>query len=241
MRSKTAGWVIAIVCLWLAFGCKTYDYEEEFFLEVDGSGELRLSGSLELLGFFHDLGEVTPESVVNHFDGPSLTSITVRESDRSGRPFIHITTRFSSFTELCQQTAFVARSCQLLDDGEELSIISTIPAPKHEPGGDIAPESLVAFRFHLPSQVTYHNSPSGVERGNILGWEQTFDGLRRQGALKLEARFGRRSVLSATVQILAMALLAVITVVVMAFALMIRKGRKQLAADQLLKARTETG
>ncbi len=34
-------------------------------------------------------------------------------------------------------------------------------------------DELIAFRVHLPSRISFHNSPLGVERGNILVWEQT--------------------------------------------------------------------
>src|SRR5262249_4167958 len=31
---------------------------------------------------------------------------------------------------------------------------------------------IVAFRLHLPSKIAYHNTGTGVKRGNILVWEQ---------------------------------------------------------------------
>ena len=59
-------------------------------------------------------------------------------------------------------------------------------------GGEIA-----AFRLHLPSRVVYHNT-DGVQRGNILSWEQPLSERLRGAPLALDARMETASILYST-------------------------------------------
>ncbi len=57
---------------------------------------------------------------------------------------------------------------------------------------------LIAFRVHLPSRINFHNSPLGVERGNILVWEQTLRERLSGAPLRMEARIETESILYRT-------------------------------------------
>ncbi len=59
-------------------------------------------------------------------------------------------------------------------------------------------DELVAFRVHLPSRINFHNSPTGVERGNILVWEQTLRDRLAGAPLRMEARMETESILYRT-------------------------------------------
>jgi hypothetical protein len=57
---------------------------------------------------------------------------------------------------------------------------------------------LVAFRLHLPSRIRYQNNGRGVDRGNILVWEQLLEQRRRGVPLLLDARMDPQSILYRT-------------------------------------------
>jgi hypothetical protein len=56
----------------------------------------------------------------------------------------------------------------------------------------------VAFRLHLPSKITYHNTGSDPRRGNILVWEQPLAERLRGVPMTLEARMQTQSILYRT-------------------------------------------
>ena len=72
---------------------------------------------------------------------------------------------------------------------------------------------LVAVRLHLPSKVTFHNSPSKtIERGNIIVWEQLLTERQKGAPLEIVARMETQSILVRTLALFgAMGVLVVIT------------------------------
>jgi hypothetical protein len=114
---------------------------------------------------------------------------------------------------------------------DEITLEFALPASRGDPPEDLPEEATLAVRFHLPSRVHFHNSPSGIERGNILTWERSVPEHFGGSAVPIEARFGTRSVLAATARILLLAAGLVVGCVATALYLIVRKGRRQLAAD----------
>lgn len=229
-------WALAIPA------CTSYEYEEEVFLEVDGSGRLRVSGSSEILEVLHALSdEGSISSMTSRFEGPGFELDSVRESERDGRRFVHVQGRFTDWNELCAHPAFAERECHLdiTDDGE-LELYLTLPRPKGDVPEGVPPDATLALRFHFPSAVLYHNAPTDIERGNIIGWERTVSEHFDANALVVEARFERRSVLTTTAIILGTAVGVVLFSVALALFMIVRKGRRQLAreTDEALNAHT---
>jgi hypothetical protein len=72
---------------------------------------------------------------------------------------------------------------------------------------------LIAVRLHLPSKVTFHNSPSRtIERGNILVWEQLLTERQKGTPLEIVARMETQSILFRTLALFAaMAVLVIAT------------------------------
>ena len=68
---------------------------------------------------------------------------------------------------------------------------------------------IVAFRLHLPSKITFHNSGTDVRRGNILVWEQPLRDRLRGAPLELEARMETQSILYRTLWLFGATFLAV--------------------------------
>ena len=74
-------------------------------------------------------------------------------------------------------------------------------------------DELIAVRLHLPSKVTYHNSPSRrIERGNIIVWEQPLAERLKGTPLEVQARMEKESILFRTLALFgAMGVLVVLT------------------------------
>jgi hypothetical protein len=63
---------------------------------------------------------------------------------------------------------------------------------------------LIAVRLHLPSKVTFHNSPSKtIERGNIIVWEQLLTERQKGTPLEIVARMETQSILFRTLALFA--------------------------------------
>lgn len=222
---------VALVLLLSLTACTAYEYEEEIFLEMDGSGRFRISGSCEALGALLPLGEVSTDRVRSYFDEPHIELESVRKTERDGRNFIHVGGRFSDWNRLCDHPAFSGRDCSLSEGPEFLELESTIPRPKNTSYPSDA-EASIAFRFHFPSTVRFHNSRYGIERGNIVRWQRTMNEHLRGDPLRIRVRFEKRSVLETTVLVLLTAAGLVAVAVTSVIVLMVRKGRRQLEEDR---------
>jgi hypothetical protein len=200
-------------------GCATYEYEEEIFLEVDGSGRIRMSGSTAAIETLHGRRAEAAESL---FEGIEVHSI--RETMREGRKLVHVEASFPDWESLCRVPAFRERSCRFTRGESDRELELLVPAaPAVAP---VDPEAPVAFRFHFPSAVRYHNSPGGIERGNIVSWKRPFGG----SPLEVHARFDRRTLLGERISVMGKALFLVVASIGSALLWMRRKGRRELEA-----------
>ena len=89
----------------------------------------------------------------------------------------------------------------------------------------------LALRFHFPSSVSFHNSPDGIERGNIIRWERSAEEHFGGEDFIVEARFDKRSVLLTTAAILGAAFALVIFAGARAGEGRGRGGRRERARD----------
>jgi len=222
-----------LLALFAASGCATYEYEEEVFLEVDGSGEIRMSGSTAVIEALHGLDEAGAERAKSLFEAEGVELISALETERERRKFVHVRARFSEWDKLCLVPAFRDRGCRLVkgEDGLELGL--SLPPPRAEAPEGLDPRAQLALRYHLPSTIRYHNSPRNIERGNILSWSRTLREHFAGRPLDVEVRFDRRTVLEATVSIMGIALGLVAASIAAALFLMVRKGRRQLRAEAI--------
>jgi hypothetical protein len=222
---------LPLLALLFATSCTTYEYEEEVFLDISGSGRIRISGSKGILSSLHGIEDPTVDSLRAHFAGPGLEPVSTLQTWREGRAFLHLELRFESFPELCRSASFRERRCELSVSDEEQRLLLESPRPARAPGGDVDRAGELALRFHLPSSVRYHNSPTGVERGNILSWEREVGEYFEGEPFPTEVRYGLRSILAATVRIVLAAAALVAAFIALAIAWMVRKGRRQLESD----------
>jgi len=223
-----------LLVLLAASGCTTYEYEEEVFLEVDGSGEIRMSGSTDVVAALQGLDEAGAESAKALFEGEGVEILSAFETERERRKFVHVQARFSDWEKLCRIPAFRDRGCRLAkgptrQDGLALEL--SLPSPRETAPESLDPQAVLALRYHFPSTIRYHNSPSDIERGNILSWKRTLREHFAGRPLDLAVRFDRRTILAATTRVMGVALGLVLASIATALWLMVRKGRRQLRAQ----------
>jgi hypothetical protein len=224
-----------LLCLVLvaASGCTTYEYEEEVFLEVDGSGEIRMSGSTEAVQALHGLDEAGTEGAKALFEGEGVEVLSALETERDRRRFVHVEARFTGWEELCRLPAFRGRRCLLAKEEDGLALELSLPSPRSAAPESLDPQAILALRYHLPSTIRYHNSPFHIERGNILSWKRTLREHFAGRPLDVEVHFDRRTVLAATLSVMGLALAMVAVSICTALFVMARKGRRQLRAEAI--------
>lgn len=216
-----------------ASGCTTYEYEEEVYLEVDGSGEIRMSGSTDVVGALHGLSETSVETASNLFEGQGVEILSAFETERERRKFVHVEARFSDWESLCGLPVFRDRRCRLERGEEGLALELSLPSPRVKALERIDPQALLALRYHFPSTIRHHNSAGDVERGNILAWKRTLREHFAGRPLELAVRFDRRTILAATVRVMGLALALVLGSIATALFVMVRKGRRQIRAETI--------
>jgi hypothetical protein len=222
---------LILLVLFAASGCATYEYEEEVFLEIDGSGEIRMSGSTEAVAALHDLESTGLEPAKALFTGEGVTLVSSVQTERGGRKFVHVRARFSHWEDLCRLPAFRERGCRFAEGTEGLVLELSLPSPRMKLPESLDPQALLALRYHFPSTIHYHNSPGDIERGNILSWKRTLREHFAGRPLDLAVRFDRRTILETTARVVGLALGLVLTSIATALFVMVRKGRRQLRAD----------
>jgi hypothetical protein len=219
-----------VLALIAASGCATYEYEEEVFLEVDGSGDIRMSGSEAAVEALH---HVDADHAASLFEADGVQIVSVRETERDLRKFVHVEARFAEWEDLCCTPAFQGRACRLVSGEDGLALHLSLPSPRESAPESLDPQAILALRYHFPSTIHYHNSPGGIERGNILAWKRTLREHFAGRPLDVEVRFDRRTILEATVSIVGLAFVLVAASLGSALVLMVRKGRRQLRAEAI--------
>lgn len=229
---KTAGLLLAVVLAASLRGCLTYEYEHEFWLDVDGSGTVYVTGRPSLWAAFKglpasdDRADESRRAARELFEKSGLRVRRVTWTKRQGRPYLFVSADFPDVNRLSGTAAFPdlkiamqAQEQRLLLKGEWQPAAGAAP-PAGDRGG------LMAVRFHLPSKVyEHHNAVEGVERGNIVAWRQDVAQGVAGKALAFGAVIDRRSILLSTVGLFAGAIVLGLSAVGAAIYLTFRKGR----------------
>jgi|GEM_PF-1761853 len=232
---------LAAALLLAAFlsGCLKYEYEHEFWLRVDGSGAVNVTGRPALWTAFKGLGNprdpdttATRDAVRALFERSGLQVKRVTLTRREGRPYLFVSAEFADVNRLNGTPAFPDLRIGLRREQDRLVLEGTWARPKDAPDvGARDRDGLMAVRFHLPSKVFGHkNAAEGVERGNILGWRQDVaQGLDGRG-LDFGAEMDERSILLSTVVLFASAIVIALLLLGGGLWALVRRGRKDIAA-----------
>ena len=207
--------------------CVRYEYEHEFWLDVDGSGRVNVTGRPDLWAAFKGLAVDGDESTLRRrareiFERSGLRVRRVDVTHRGGRAYLFVGAAFDDVNRIGGSPAFPDLRIALRPEDGGLRLRGTWQRPA-TPVADTRAQAdgLVAVRFHLPSKVYQHeNAASGVERGNIVGWREDVAAALRGEKLAFGAVMDRRSIFYSTVGLfagavaLALGLLAVMVYIV---------------------------
>jgi hypothetical protein len=204
-------------------------------LEVDGSGEIRIQGLQELVFALHGLdppadSQPTPIDLIRRrFDSPELRFLEVGQSIHEGRPFVQLRAGFDNLNLLSDHRVLRRRKFRLDSSQEHLTFAADIPRGlgRQTDRSTLPMEGSILFRARFPSPVQSHNSPSGVERGNIITWKQSLMEFDRGGDLHLQVRFSRRTVFEQTLLLLGTSVALVILLIAGSVVVIYRVGRRQ--------------
>ena len=129
----------------------------------------------------HDFAQAlgAPDVILTRANVP----VNATTSRREGRRYVHLRLTVPDIRKLSEAKPFAWSGYRYQQREQEYEYAQTIgPAAAGDPGpAGWDGSELVALRLHLPSKVTFHNSPSKtIQRGNIIVWEQSLAD-RRQG------------------------------------------------------------
>ena len=171
-----------------------YEYEEELYLDLDGSATLNLNASVPALVALH--GADLPTDARARLDRDRVralfaypgSDVTLSTSRRDGRRFVHVSVQVDDVRRLAQIRMFGWSTYDFRRDSDRIDFNQVVGPSRGRDVGDVGWDGteLIAFRMHLPSEILFHNSSADVRRGNILEWEQTLSA--RSGGEPLELR-----------------------------------------------------
>ena len=222
-----------------------YEYEEELYLALDGSATLNVNASVASLVALRG-ADLDPDpraridrDAVRAFFGAPAVPVTVSLSRRDGRRFVHVSVRVPDVHELSRLSPFAWSSYRFdrRDDAYEFRQTVGPPAtPKREARRRADPpwagDELVTFRMHLPSEITFHNAPSGrIDRGNILAWEQPLADRLAGQALELQVQLEPTSILTRTLLLFGSTVIAAAAALLAVIWWIGRRGRHDVTAS----------
>ena len=217
--------VLAAVLASVACGnviARKYEYEEEIFLSLDGSATVYVNASVPALVSLRGVelpldprARLDRQVVRDLYETPVSHVASVTTSRREGRRYVHLRLTVPDIRKLGEAPLFAWSAYRYQEQQGLFEFTQQMRAS----AGRTVPDTgwdgseLIAVRLHLPSKVTFHNSPSRtIERGNIIVWEQRLADRQKSEPLELTARMETQSVLVRTLALFAaMAVLVVFT------------------------------
>ena len=224
---------------------RQYEYEEDLTVGIDGSGTLTINASLAALSALRGLDVDPQASSVDRdrlralYQSNAARVLSVpRPWTRRGRQFVQINLEFDDVRRLHEVPTLSWSRYELTDQNGQHFFRQVVGASALKPGtlknvGWDGSE-IVAFRLHLPSRILEHNArdleknePTGIHRGNILGWEQHLADRLDGKPVTLEVRMDSQSILYRTLFLFAGAFSAAVLTLVLLIWWTMRKGRPE--------------
>lgn len=214
-------------------GCVAYEFDHEFWLKVDGSGSVYVTGRPDLWRAFKGLDAAGQDEDALRaaaralFERSGLRVRRVTVTHRRGRSYLFVSADFDDVNALPGKPAFPDLEIGLRPAGDRLRLQGHWSRP---PGVHVPPvESMgmLAVRFHLPSKVYGHdNAALGVERGNIVSWREDVGRGLAGEPLAFGATIDPRSILWSTVGLFGAAIAVGVGIITLALYLVFRRGRR---------------
>ena len=254
-RSPRAKW-LALAALLLAasafwfrssfsdvFG-KQYEYEEDLTIALDGTARLTVNASIASLAALRGLdldpgtATVDRDRVRRAFESPVARVVSVpRPWRRRNRSFVQINLEIPDIRRLHEAAPFSWSRYEITSGNGQHVFRQTVGASALRPGTlknvGWDGREVVAFRVHFPSRILAHNArdlerdePTGVQRGNIVAWEQHLADRLDGREVTIEVRMESRSILYRTLWLFAGAFTAAILAILSLIWWILRRGRK---------------
>jgi hypothetical protein len=256
-RASRAKWPVAIALLLLAaaafwfrsslsdvFG-KQYEYEEDLTISLDGSATLTINSSIAALVALRGLDLDPAAQTVDRdrlralYESPVTNVVSVpRPWRRRGRQFVQINLEIRDLGKVHETPPLAWSKYELIPTNGDTVFRQTVGASSLRRGtlknvGWDGSE-IVAFRVHLPSRIVSHNArdlekdePTGVQRGNILAWEQHLADRLDNRPVNVEVRMESQSILYRTLWLFGGAFVAAVLTLGGLIWWTVRRGRHQ--------------
>ena len=217
---------------------RQYEYEEEMYLSLDGSGTVYVNSSIAALNALRGTSfdtrptvRVDRDAVRQFFTTPVTRVGRVTTSRRHGRQYLHVRLEADNVRTLGAAGPFSWSSYSFARQGDTMvykqAVAGGVSSPHAERTANWTGDEIVAFRIHVPSVVTYHNAGApNLRRGNIVVWEQSLQDRLRGRPLELEVQMQAQSILSRTLILFASMLAAVALLFGVVILRVVRAGRK---------------
>ena len=235
--------VAAAGCGGRVFG-KQYEYEEDLTIGLDGSGTLVVNASYAALAALRaapvptdSTGRISRDQVRAIFSSP-VTAVTrvSREWRRHGRRFVQVRVTFDDVRRLHEAGPFSWSRYGLTQENGKHVFTQRVGASALVPGSlknyGWNGSEIVAFRLHLPSKITFHNArhletndTRGIDRGNILAWEQHLADRLEGRPVEIRVEMESRSILHRTLWLFAGAFASAVLVLALLIWWTMRRGR----------------
>lgn len=207
---------------------RQYEYEEEIFLDTDGSASIIVNSSIAALLALRgapldaDPAARVDRDAVRAFYASPVTRVTrvTRPWRRNGRRFVGVRVEVDDIRRLSEAAPF-AWSQYALDIREKQARYrqTVTGGGTASPTGAWRGDEIVAFRLHLPSRVLDHNArsiddnaPLDLERGNILSWEQRLPDRLKGVPVHIDVQMDAQSILYRTLWLFGLAFTAAMLV-----------------------------
>lgn len=256
MHARVRLAIAGLVLVSIAAACRNplgreYEYEEQLYLQVNGSATVVVDASIASLvalrGMALDTSFATrPDraAIRKLIEAGGCPAVTVGQPwTRHGRRFIQIRIATKDVRTL-SSCALLAWSTYRLDPDsggrEMLRYHQTVGAASGgNPGNPKwTGKELVGFKLHLPSKITDHNvkrldtgENGAVERGNILTYEQRLTDRLAGAPIEMVVEMGSQSILYHTLFLFAGAFAAAVVALAIVVWLTVRHGRRQAEAS----------
>jgi hypothetical protein len=218
---------------------KQYEYDERVELSLDGSAVVDITASVPALVALRGATlSVDPEARFDRqafrrlYEGPGVSVREVSAFRRHGRRFVHVRLDVSDIAELPRLAPLSWSRYRLDRLNEEFRFVHEVGPAAQLDVGDVGwtGNELIAFRVHPPSRINFHNSTLGVERGNILVWEQSLRERLSGAPLRMEARMQTESILYRTLWLFGGTFIGAMLVLAAIIWWVSRKGRSVVPA-----------
>lgn len=232
---------VALACAAAVAACgggsvfrQQYEYEEELYLQLDGSATAYVNASIPALVALRGAElDIDPRSrpdrdrIRAFFSAPGARVTTPTFSRRDGRRFVHVRVDVADLHQLQRIAPFAWSTYRFEREGDVFAYRQLVGKPAAKPAGGVSwtGDEMVSFKMHLPSEIPYNNSPKPVQRGNILQWEQSLSDRLAGVPLEIEAHLEPESILYTTLLLFGATIVAAALTFAAVIWWVIRRGR----------------